>query len=194
MKILFKTIAFTVAALMFTACSNNAGDQSAANNDSTATATEQTAPAYPVLTEEGLPPVVLGAKVSDLPEAVDGLYASKKYHQIDPNLNDEEIPFDEVEGWYFYDKDGQLLFIAEDNEGAIFRIIVRSPIIKTSQGAHVGMTRDELAAIEGAKYIAPNPEADYQIHSFELGKISITMDWENKAVTEMDVFDNSAFE
>lgn len=194
MKNLFKILAFVVAALMFTACDNTTGDQNAADNDSTATATEQAAPAVPVLTEEGLPPVVIGANIKDLPEAVEGLYASKKYHQIDPNLDEEAIPWDEVEGWYFYDKDGNLLFTAEDNEGAIYRIIVRTPNIRTSQGAHVGMNRDELAAIEGAKYIAPNPEADYEIHTFELGKISITMDWENKAVTQMDVADYSAFE
>ena len=192
MKNLFKTLAVILIALLFTACNNTASDQNV--NDSTAVATEQATPAEPVLAEEGLPPVVIGAKINDLPEAVDGLYASKEYHQIDPNLDEEEIPWDEVEGWYFYDKDGNLLFTAEDNEGTIFRITVRSSAIKTSQGAYVGMTRDELAAIEGAKYIAPNPEADYQIHTFELGKISITMDWENKAVTDMNVHDYSAFE
>lgn len=194
MKHLFKSITIAVAALIFTACTNSAGDQNVAANDSTAAVAEQAAPATPVLTEEGLTPVVIGANVKDLPEAVEGLYASKKYHQIDPNLDEEEIPWDEVEGWYFYDKDGNLLFTAEDNQGTIFRITVRTPDIKTSQGAHVGMTHDELAAIDGAKYIAPDPEADYEIHTFELGEISITMDWENKAVTQMDVHDYSAFE
>lgn len=194
MKHLFKTITLAVSAIILTACSNSAGDQNVAANDSTAAVAEQAAPATPVLTEEGLTPVVIGANVKDLPEAVEGLYASKKYHEIDPNLDEEEIPWDEVEGWYFYDKDGNLLFTAEDNNGAIFRITVRTPDIKTSQGAYVGMTHDELAAIEGAKYIAPDPEADYEIHTFELGKISITMDWENKTVTDMYVHDYSAFE
>lgn len=188
--------AAAMVAFLFTACSNTASSQDAAGSDSTAVATEQTnAPAEPILTEEGLPPVVIGANINDLPESVEGLYASKKYHQIDPNLSDEEIGWDEVEGWYFYDKDGELLFTAEDNQGAIYRVIVKSPTIKTAQGAHIGMSRDQVLAIEGAKLIKPHPDADYEIYSIELGKISMTLDAVNaQEVVDMMVFDYSAFE
>lgn len=196
MKHYFNFVAVAVIALMFTACTNNTSSQDAAGSDSTAVATDQTnAPAEPILTEEGLPPVVIGANINDLPEAVEGLYASKKYHQIDPNLSDEEIGWDEVEGWYFYDKDGELLFTAEDNQGAIYRVIVKSPTIKTAQGAHIGMSRDQVLAIEGAKLIKPHPDADYEIYSIELGKISMTLDAVNaQEVVDMMVFDYSAFE
>lgn len=184
-----------VTALIFTACSNNASsDQNNADGDTIATASEQTAPAAPILTEEGLAPVVIGANIKDLPEAVEGLYARKEYVSLE-GRDDEEIGLDEVEGWYFYDKDGQLLFTAEDNEGAIFRVIVKSPDIKTTQGAHVGMSRDEALKIEGAKLIEPDPEADYMIYCIELGKISMTLDMVNsKEVISLEVFDSSAFD
>lgn len=192
MNNIFKLIAVALFALMFSACNNNAStDQNV--NDSTAVANEQAAPANPVLTEEGLPPVVIGANIDGLPEA-GGLYASKKYVSHE-GMDEEEIGWDEVDGWHFYDNDGNLLFTAEDNEGAIYRIIVKSPVIKTSQGAHVGMTRDEALKIEGAKLIEPHPDADYQIYSIELGKISMTLDANNsQEVVNMEVFDYSAFE
>ncbi len=185
-----------MVAFLFMACSNTASNQNATSADSSTVAAEQVnTPTEPILTEEGLPPVVIGANVNDLPEAVEGLYASKKYHQIDPNLSDEEIGWDEVEGWYFYDKDGELLFTAEDNQGAIYRVIVKSPTIKTAQGAHIGMSRDQVLAIEGAKLIKPHPDADYEIYSIELGKISMTLDAVNaQEVVDMMVFDYSAFE
>lgn len=195
MKHLFKTIMIAVTALMFTACSNNASsDQNNPNGDTTATASEQTVSTTPILTEDGLTPVVIGANIKDLPEAVDGLYARKEYVSLE-GRDYEEIGLDEVEGWYFYDKDGQLLFTAEDNEGAIYRVIVRSPAIKTAQGAHVGMSRDEALKIEGAKLIEPDPEADYMIYSIELGKISMTLDMVNSnEVISMEVSDYSAFD
>ena len=195
MKHVFKTVMIAVTALIFTACSNNASsDQNNADGDTIATASEQTAPAAPILTEQGLAPVVIGANIKDLPEAVEGLYARKEYVSLE-GRDDEEIGLDEVEGWYFYDKDGQLLFTAEDNEGAIFRVIVKSPDIKTAQGAHVGMSRDEALKIEGAKLIEPDPEADYMIYCIELGKISMTLDMVNsKEVISMEVFDYSAFD
>ena len=135
MRIQFKSVTVIVATLMFMACSNSAADQNASQGDTTAAVTEQVAPAEPVLTEEGLSPVVIGANVKDLPDAVEGLYASKTFHKIDENLSDEEIGFDEIEGWHFLDKDGNLLFTAEENEGIIYRVIVNSPTIKTAQGA-----------------------------------------------------------
>lgn len=195
MKIQFKSVTVIVATLMFTACSNSAADQNASQDDTSASVTEQAAPAEPVLTEEGLSPVVIGANVKDLPEAVEGLYASKTFHKIDENLSDEEIGFDEIEGWHFLDKDGNLLFTAEDNEGVIYRVTVKSPTIKTAQGAHVGMSRDEALKIEGAKLIKPDPEADYQIYSIELGKISMTLDAvNNQQIFDMIAADYSAFE
>lgn len=188
--------AAAMVAFLFMACSNTASNQNATSADSATVAAEQVnTPTEPILTEEGLTPVVIGANVNDLPEAVEGLYASKKYHQIDPNLSDEEIGWDEVEGWYFYDKDGNELFTAEDNEGAIYRIIVNTPTIKTAQGAHVGMSRDQALAIKGAKLIKPHPDADYEIYSIELGKINMTLDAVNaQKVISMSVYDYSAFE
>ena len=195
MKSLFQIVAVAVAALMFTACNTNNANQNATDGDTTAATTEQAALAEPVFTEQGLPPVVIGANVKDLPESVEGLYASKKYHQIDPNLSDEEIDFNEVEGWYFYDKDGNLLFTAEDNNGIIFRIIAKSPALKTAQGAHIGMTRDEALAIEGAKLVKPSPEADYEIYSIEIGKISMTLDAESaNEIIDLMAFDYSILE
>lgn len=192
MKIQFKSVTVIVATLMFMACSNSAADQNASQGDTTAAVTLQVAPAEPVLTEEGLSPVVIGANVKDLPDAVEGLYASKTFHKIDENLSDEEIGFDEIEGWHFLDKDGNMLFTAEENEGIIYRVIVNSPTIKTAQGAHVGMSRDEALKIEGAKLIKPDPEADYQIYSIELGKISMTLDYEkSQKVINMEVADYS---
>ena len=195
MKHLIKSVAVAVAALMFTACSNSAADQNASQSDTSAAVTEQTAPAEPVLTEEGLSPVVIGANVKDLPESVEGLYASKTFHKIDENLSYEEIGFDEIEGWHFLDKDGNLLFTTEDNEGIIYRVTVKSPTIKTAQGVHVGMSRDEALKIEGAKLIKPDPEADYQIFSIEMGKISMSLDAvNNQQIIDMIAADYSAFE
>jgi len=192
---LFKILIVAIAALSITACTNSVGSQNATSDDTTAVTTEQAnTRAELILTEEGLPPVVIGANINDLPEVVDGLYARKEYVSLE-GRDDEEIGWDEVEGWYFYDKDGQLLFTAEDNEGAIFRVIVKSPDIKTAQGAHVGMSRDEALKIEGAKLIEPDPEADYMIYCIELGKISMTLDAVNsKEVINMEVFDYSAFD
>jgi len=192
---LFKILIVAIAALSITACTNSVGSQNATSDDTTAVTTEQAnTRAELILTEEGLPPVVIGANINDLPESVDGLYARKEYVSLE-GRDDEEIGWDEVEGWYFYDKDGQLLFTAEDNEGAIFRVIVKSPDIKTAQGAHVGMSRDEALKIEGAKLIEPDPEADYMIYCIELGKISMTLDMVNsKEVINMEVFDYSAFD
>ena len=184
-----------MTALVFWACSNSANDQNTNTNDTTSAASEQTATAAPVFTEEGLPPVVLGAKAKELPESVEGLYARKEYISLE-GRDDEEIGWNEVEGWYFYDKDGQLLFTAEETaDGIIYRVIARSPLIKSSQGAHVGMSRDEALSIEGAKLVEPDPEADYQIYSIDLGKISMTLDAENnKEVIDMTVMDHSSFD
>lgn len=195
MKSLLQTIVVAMAALLFTACNTNNSSQTATDGDTTAAVTEQAAPSESVFIEQGLPPVVIGAKVKDLPESVDGLYASKKYHQIDPNLDDEQIGWDEVEGWYFYDKDGNLLFTAEENNGTIYRVTTKSPTLKTAQGAHVGMSRDEALKIEGTKLIKPNPEADYQIYTIEIGNISMTLDYENsQKVISMEVADYSVLE
>lgn len=194
MKHIFKTAAIAMTALVFWACSNSANDQNTNTNDTSTTLNEQATPAVPVFTEEGLSPVVLGAKAKDLPESVEGLYARKEYISLE-GRDDEEIGWNEVEGWYFYDKDGQLLFTAEETDGIIYRVIARSPSIKTSQGAHVGMSRDEALSIEGAKLIEPNPEADYQIYSIDLGKISMTLDAvNNKEVIDMTVMDLSSFD
>ena len=192
MRSLLQTV---VIALLFTACNTNNSSQTVTDGDTTAAVTEQVAPSEPVFIEQGLPPVVIGANVKDMPESVDGLYASKKYHQIDPNLDDEQIGWDEVEGWYFYDKDGNLLFTAEENDGTIYRVTVKFPTLKTAQGAHVGMSRDEALKIEGAKLIKPNPEADYQIYTIEIGNISMTLDYENsQKVINMEVADYSILE
>lgn len=191
MKHLFKTAAVTVAAIILTACSVNAnqgeGDNSA---DTTQVAAEQNSPVEPIFTEEGVSPVVLGANVKDLPEAVDGLYARKEYVKLNDEGSDEEIGLLEVEGWYFYDKDNNLMFTAEENEGTIYRVIVHSPNIKTAQGIHVGMKRSEALAIKGTKLIEPSPEADYEIYSLEYGKISMNLDFENNnEIIDMSVVD-----
>ncbi len=188
MKQLLMTVSLAVTALLFTACSNNTGDQNAAQNDTTATVTEQASLAEPVITDQGIAPVLIGADIKDIPESVEGLYAKREYKSLD-GVDDEELDWNDVDGWYFYDADGNKLFVAETIEKGgkdiIYSILVFSPTIKTTQGAHVGMSRQELAAIDGAKYIEPNPEADYEIHTFELGKISISMDYENKNATDM---------
>lgn len=191
MKHLFKTAAVTVAAIILTACSVNANQGEGDNPaDTTQVAAEQNSPVEPIFTEEGVSPVVLGANVKDLPEAVDGLYARKEYVKLNDEGSDEEIGLLEVEGWYFYDKDNNLMFTAEENEGTIYRVIVHSPNIKTAQGIHVGMKRSEALAIKGTKLIEPSPEADYEIYSLEYGKISMNLDFENNnEIIDMSVVD-----
>ena len=57
------------------------------------------------------------------------------------------------------------------------------------------MSRDEALKIEGAKLIKPDPEADYQIFSLEMGKISMTLDAvNNQQIIDMIAADYSAFE
>lgn len=194
MKQLFKIVAVATATLMFTACNNVSSDQDTTQSDTIATVTEQTAPAQPVITDQGIAPVLIGADINDVPESVEGLYVKHEYKSFD-DVDDEERGWNDVDGWYFYDTDGNELFAAEtvekDGKNIIYSILVFSPTIKTTQGAHVGMSRQELAAIDGAKYIAPDPEADYEIHIFELGKITITMDWENKNASDMRLLEES---
>ena len=57
------------------------------------------------------------------------------------------------------------------------------------------MSRDEALKIEGAKLVKPNPEADYQIYTIEIGNISMTLDYENsQKVINMEVADYSILE
>jgi hypothetical protein len=194
MKLLFQILTVAVAAFLFPACATNTSNQNEAESDASANASEQVAPAVPVFTEQGIAPVLIGTDADVLPESVEGLYASKKYIQFEGS-DEEELAMDDIDGWYFYDKDGKKLFVAEtiekDGKNIIYSVTVYSPDFKTQQGAHVGMSRQKLAAIDGAKYIAPDPEADYEIYMFELGNITITMDYENKFATDMRAFDNS---
>ena len=67
MKSLLQTIVVATAALLFTACNTNNSNQTATDGDTTAIVTEQAAPYEPGFIEQGLPPVVIGAKVKDLP-------------------------------------------------------------------------------------------------------------------------------
>lgn len=184
-----KRILSSAAGLMLlaaiTAC-NSQGKQSNESTDSVAVeVAKSTEAAQPVFTSEGIAPVTLGATLSELPEQVEGLYASKAYVEID---NIEEADADAVDGWYFYDAEGNTLFTAEDNgKGCVGRVTVKSPAIATAKGAHVCMTAAEIEAVEGIVKDAANPEADYQLTTFTLDGISIAMDWEGTAVASMSV-------
>ncbi len=168
-----------------TAC-NSQRKQGEANADSMSVEAETTVEAaQPVFTAEGIAPVTLGAVLAELPEQVEGLYASKQYVEIE---NPEEADADAVDGWYFYDAEGNVLFTAEDNgKGCVGRVTVKSPAIATAKGAHVGMTAAEIEAVEGIVKDAANPEADYQLTTFTLDDISIALDWEGTAVASMSV-------
>ena len=168
-----------------TAC-NSQSKQGNDNADSVAVKAETAVEAaQSVFTAEGIAPVTLGAVLSELPEQVEGLYASKAYVTID---NPEEADADAVDGWYFYDADGNVLFTAEDNgKGCVGRVTVKTPAIATAQGAHVGMTAAEIDAVEGIVKDAANPDADYQLTTYTLAGISIAMDWEGEAVASISV-------
>lgn len=191
-KLHFWVIAFVgVAAVMLIACGQS-GKQNVVNavaETDTAGINQTAEPASEayVFTQEGIGPVVLGAVIKDLPEQLEGLYVRKAYVESNAENPEEESP-DAVDGWYFYDADGNTLFTAEDNgKGGVGRITVVSPDIKTAEGAHVGMTKKEMSAVEGAKEEPSDPEADYQRTSYQLHGISVVMDWEDKLVSMLSV-------
>ena len=97
MKQLLMTVSLAVTALLFTACSNNTGDQNAAQNDTTATVTEQASLAEPVITDQGIAPVLIGADIKDIPESVEGMYAKREYKSLD-GVDDEELDWNDVDG------------------------------------------------------------------------------------------------
>ena len=178
-----------LATLILTACgqvSKPSNEQQAADSTVVESTTEE-GTQQPVFTNEGIAPVLLGTVLNDLPEQVEGLYASKAYVQLNDD-NPEEAGADDIEGWYFYDAEGNTLFTAEDNgKGKIGRIMAVSPKIKTAEGAHAGMTSAEIAEIQGIKKDTPNAEADYQRMTYTLGEISIAMDWDGQYVANMSV-------
>ena len=179
---LIAIVFLALATSVLTACGPAKQNDNTAAADSAAVTTE--APAF-VLTAEGIAPVTLGATIADLPESVDGLYARKAFVETEDS---EEADADAVDGWYFYDDEDNVQFTAEDNgQGAVGRIIVRSPYIKTAQGAYVGMTAAEVGAIEGIVKDEAPAEADFVQTTYTLNGVSIALDWDATAVASMSV-------
>ena len=127
-----------------------------------------------ILTIEGLGPVKLGQTLDKIPDTYPGLYASKGMER------DETV---------FYDQNKQEVFRAFIGEDKLVNLIaVVSPNIRTSEGAHVGMTKKEIEGIAGAIYIQPHPYADFPRDSYELFGVFLLMDFEDQGiVTEMTV-------
>ena len=181
---LFAIALVGLATSVLTACGPTKQNDNNTAADSTTVAADTEAPAF-VLTAEGIAPVTLGATIADLPESVDGLYARKAFVETEDS---EEADADAVDGWYFYDDEDNVQFTAEDNgQGAVGRIIVRSPYIKTAQGAYVGMTAAEVGAIEGIVKDDAPAEADFVQTTYTLNGVSIALDWDATAVASMSV-------
>lgn len=128
--------------------------------------------AQDILTTSGLGPVKIGETLKDIPEAYSGLYASKGMER------DETVFFDENKQEVFR------VMVGEDS--LVNLIVVISPAIRTPEGAHVGMTKQEVERLKDATYIKPDLESDYPRDSYELNGIYLLMDWEDQGiVTEM---------
>ncbi len=113
------------------------------------------------LTLNGIGPVQLGVKASELPESVPQLYDSKMSDvYIDEEMpDDEDMP--EFATWYFYDEEGETVFTAtQDSLGYICEISISSPNILTPEGIHVGTPQQQLDKTKGALRIDPDPMAD----------------------------------
>ena len=103
----------------------------------------------PVLTEEGIGPVRLGIKASDLPESAPLLYASKVLGNGKTN------------DWHFFDDKGKELFTAkQDDDGVISEITVTNPSISTYLGIHVGMPMQQVEYISGLQFSKPTVSND----------------------------------
>lgn len=129
------------------------------------------------LTANGIGPVQIGVKAIELPESVPNLYDSK----VSDVYIDEEMPDDEdmpeFATWYFYDEEGETVFIAtQDSLGYICEISVNDPKILTPEGIHVGTPQQQLDKIKGALKIQPDPWADNPQNSYELNGITIWID------------------
>lgn len=182
-----------MATMLMTAC-NSTGKQNEKpeGGDTTKVNMEDTksnAQAERVFTAEGISPILLGTPIKDIPEQVEGLYASKSLLTFD-NENPEEGDPNDVNGWYFFDVDGNKLFsVEEDDKGKVARIIIRTPSIKTAEGVRLGMLSKEVAAIKGIEKVPFSPDADQDyVHDiYRLNGVDIEMDWDNKAVALMSV-------
>lgn len=159
----------------------------------------------PLLTSQGIKPVVIGAVVKDLPDAVPGLYASKAFvmpqeeqegEAIDPETEgnfeenmEEDGGFYDMYGWIFYDDQGEVLFSAqEDENGRISQITIISDGIMTKEGVHVGMAKADVEKVKGIKRIEANPYADFSRDGYMLNGVSLWMDWDGQdIVAEMTV-------
>ena len=102
----------------------------------------------PVLTAEGIGPVRLGTKATDLPESAPRLYASRVQGPVGTD-------------WHFLDEQGNELFTAkQDKDGAISEITVTSPSINATLGMHVGMPLQQVEYISGLQLDKPDQTKD----------------------------------
>lgn len=144
-------------------------------------ATTQAKPNKLVITDKGIEPVVFGANPVSLPASCKGVYAKKEKQEI-WDCGDFMGYY-----WQFYDEKGKEIFSAEvDEKNKICSITVTTPNIPMENGMHVGMTQKQVEAFKGVKKIVPDEWADFPRLSYEIGKYTLWMDWEDgKTVQEI---------
>lgn len=122
----------------------------------------------PVFTSEGIGPVKYGAKAADLPESVPRLYANKV-------LGNGTDPQSKPTDWHFYDKDGNELFTAEqDDEGQICQVTITDTSICTAMGVHVGMPLNQVEYLSGIQMAKPDMIKG-DIYCYDLDDITLNV-------------------
>ena len=130
----------------------------------------------PVLTAEGIGPVRIGTKASDLPESSPRLYASRILG------NGKTTPKGNPTDWHFLDDNGNELFTAEqDDEGQISQITITTPSITTFLGVHPGMSLQQVEELRGEPLEKPLTNDAY--NSYDLYDIALNV---NKAPKNLD--------
>ena len=131
-----------------------------------------------VITENGIGPILLGINCKSLPASVPGLY-TRKAHQV-PTEEEIEESWYYFQGWMFYDeKDNEVISVEEDDDGIGYLIVVHSNKFQMENGMHVGMTQKQVESYKGVKKIVPGEWEDYPRLRYEIGKITLLMDWED---------------
>ncbi len=130
----------------------------------------------PVLTAEGIGPVRIGTKASDLPESSPRLYASRILG------NGKTTPKGNPTDWHFLDDNGNELFTAEqDDEGQISQITITTPSINTFLGVHPGMSLQQVEELRGEPLEKPLTNDAY--NSYDLYDIALNV---NQAQENLD--------
>ena len=150
-------------------------------------ATTTTKSSKAVIADKGIEPVVFGINPVSLPASCNGVYAKKEKQEL-WDCGDFIGYY-----WQFYDEKGKEIFSAEtDEKNKICSITVTTPDIPMENGMHVGMTQKQVEAYKGVKKIIPDEWADFPRLSYEFGKFTLLMDWEDgKTVQEILLINNN---